>query len=175
LEFEKIKDTKILDSKIEFGTFNITNGALNGVLIGNLFFNESKLIHQVRIETETNEKGGFKILENNLDNNSEDFEEEKYLLDFAFNFKSSSFGSKMSYSEFTGKYGSGIKQFLFFGTKGFLINLYFNNSTQYQLFRISGKKLGADDTPNFFARFGPTLIIAIFFIGTRMLTSNLKK
>ncbi|KAL0479510.1 hypothetical protein AKO1_015016, partial [Acrasis kona] len=156
------------------GAFNITQGAFDSVLRGVIDYNDGSDDHASELIVDT-ENQKIKFQEKKSDDESEDFDGEAAVEEeFTYNFVTQTL--YISQGRFTAEKNTrgGTYEFLVTSPTTFVLSFVYDNTSKddFEVKRIVGKKKVVAAEASFLARYGPTILIAVVFMGSRMLQNK---
>ncbi|KAL9653010.1 hypothetical protein ABK040_015525 [Willaertia magna] len=178
------------------GTYNFTYSPLHeGLLLGTFEENQegssdeidvSDLI-KLLVQSESEQSGTFKIIrrkkveeeeQDELSDVTELQKDDFVLFDLSYNFLPSTTSKQIiaSQGKFTAQNGtvSGTYEFIFTTKESFILSFIYDtqSSTAFKVDRIVGFK-SVNREMGFFQKYGPTLMIGVFFLTSRLLTGRM--
>ncbi|KAG2392474.1 hypothetical protein C9374_012726 [Naegleria lovaniensis] len=186
----------------QLGVYNFSHTPLQeGVLFGTYLpkgseDDSSEFDVKLLVQSDAEHSGTFKMIKRKKEEESEDVEEvaelrkdDTIVFDIPYNFVTHKpnnpntppvvFAS--SQGRFAANNGAlkGTYQFLFTNKENFILNLVYDattgqdGTTKYKIDRIVGTKQ-VNKEMSFFQKYGSTIMIMVFFIGSRFLTRNMQ-
>eukprot|EP00761_Pharyngomonas_kirbyi_P012069 gb/GECH01012096.1/.p1 GENE.gb/GECH01012096.1/~~gb/GECH01012096.1/.p1 ORF type:complete len:248 (+),score=75.89 gb/GECH01012096.1/:1-744(+) len=168
------KDTEFPQTEPIQGFFNVTSGAHDGAIVAK--FNE--IATQINsaiftFETTTPKAGSVSMIstQNTEDEDEENEEENESDMKFEYEFQETLNDFIVSRGRYEGAKGSGAFSFICTSSHSFIWS--FTSDKDGTVIEYVGRKAEADVPAGFFKKYGPTVLMVVFFLGSRLLTQRL--